>query len=373
MIASRGPPPAANFSGLENSTLEVIHRIFPKGHSMPHGILSVIALLLLLAHDRAFADEVLLKNGDRISGSIVSKSGDILKLKTDYAGQLSIRWAEVKSLRTDGPVDVMLTDGSLESVRLEPAPDEGTAVRLSPEGEDARIGLERIAYINPAPDVSGRGVAYSGSIHLGASVSDGNTHNRSLYAEGKFIARTKNNRWAVEGDVRLAESEGESTEEKWRLFGNYRRYVHEKHYLYARTSLEHDQFADVDLRATLGGGYGNQVYDTDALRLSYESGLDYVSVNRSDGDDEDYPALGWGIDYRQELWDGIAIVSHDQQGFMSLEDLGNILVRTRSALRFPLGDSLETALQLNLEWDSDPAPDTNPVDSLWLLTLGYKW
>lgn len=340
---------------------------------MPHWIPAVIALILLLTHNSAVADEVLMKNGDRISGSIVNKSGEILKLKTDYAGELRIKWSEVNALRTDGPVDVMLTDGRLESARLEPAPEEGLTVRLAAEGDDMRVGLDRIAYLNPGPELSGRGVAYSGHIHLGASLSDGNTHNKSLYAEGRFVARTKQNRWAVEGDVRLAESDGESTEEKWRLFGNYRRYFHEKRYVYGRTSLEHDQFADVDLRATMGAGYGSQVHDTDALRLSYEGGLDYVTLNRSEGEDEDYPALGWGVDYRQELWDRIAILSHDQQGFMSLEDWENILVRTKTALRFPLGNSLETALQLNLEWDNDPAPDRNPVDALWLLTLGYKW
>jgi len=340
---------------------------------MQHSGLAWIALALLAACGSALADEVLLKNGDRISGTIVSKSGDVLKLKTDYAGELKIKWAEVQALRTSEPVDVMLSDGRLESVLIEPAAQGGVFLRDPRVGEEGEVGLERIAYINPGPEVTGRGVAYSGSINLGASVSDGNTNNRNVYAEAKFLARTKLNRWSVEGDVRQAESDGERTEEKWRLFGNYRHFIQEQRYLYARTSFEHDEFADVDLRATLGGGYGNQVYDTDSLKLSFEGGLDYLTLDRSRGENEDYVALGWGVDYQQELWDGIAILSHDQQGFMSLEDWQNIFLRTRTALRFPLADSLETALQLNLEWDNQPAPDRDRVDSLWLLTLGYKW
>lgn len=321
----------------------------------------------------AVADEVLLKNGDRISGTVLSKSGDTLKVKTGYAGELKIKWAEVKAVRTDVPVDLIFTDGSLESLRMEPAPDGEEVLGIQQGGERRRLGLDRIAYVNPGPEVSGRGVAYSGSINLGASLSDGNTDNKNVYGEGKFLARAKLYRWSVEGDVRQAESDGERTEEKWRLFGNYRRYTQEQRYLYARTSFEHDEFSDVDLRATLGGGYGSQVYDTDSLSLSYQGGLDYVTLKRSEGDDEDYVALGWGAEYRQELWEGAAVVSHEQQGFMSLEDWENILVRTKTALRVPLGNSLETAMQLNLEWDNDPAPDRDSVDTLWLLTLGYKW
>lgn len=92
---------------------------------MPQWIPAVIALIPLLTNSSAFADEVLMKNGGRISGSIVNKSGEILKLKTDYAGELRIKWSEVNALRTDGPVDVMLTDGRLGSARLEPAPEGG--------------------------------------------------------------------------------------------------------------------------------------------------------------------------------------------------------------------------------------------------------
>lgn len=330
-------------------------------------------LALCAVWGSAVADEVLLKNGDRISGTVVSKSGDILRMKTGYAGEIKIKWADVKALRTDAPVDLMLTDGSFDSARVEIAPDGEEAPGTEQDAERRGLDLDRIAYINPGPEVSGRGVAYSGSINLGASVSDGNTNNQNVYGEGKFLARAKWYRWSVEGDVRQAESDGERTEEKWRLFGNYRHYPQEQRYLYARTSLEHDEFSDVDLRAILGGGYGSQVHDTDALSLSYQGGLDYVTLNRSEGDDEDYVALGWGVEYRQELWEGAAVVSHDQQGFMSLEDWENILVRTKTALRVPLGNSLETALQLNLEWDNDPAPDRDSVDSLWLLTLGYKW
>jgi len=43
----------------------------------------------------AMADEVILKNGDRLSGTVVTKADDKLVFKTKYAGEIKIDWAEV--------------------------------------------------------------------------------------------------------------------------------------------------------------------------------------------------------------------------------------------------------------------------------------
>lgn len=51
----------------------------------------------------ARADQVLLANGDRISGTITGLTADTLKIKTDYAGTLSLDTSAVQSFRTDQP------------------------------------------------------------------------------------------------------------------------------------------------------------------------------------------------------------------------------------------------------------------------------
>ncbi|HUG79229.1 MAG TPA: hypothetical protein VML57_17245, partial [Burkholderiales bacterium] len=64
----------------------------------------------------AAADEVVLKNGDRISGEIASKSADVVVVRTDYAGEVSIRWSEIATLFTTRAVEVLL-EGDAEPVR----------------------------------------------------------------------------------------------------------------------------------------------------------------------------------------------------------------------------------------------------------------
>ena len=74
-----------------------------------------VALLLVSVFivDYSFADEIHLKNGDRISGKISSMKDDKLFIETAYAGKISISWAEIIKLKTDQEISVLLGDDTL--------------------------------------------------------------------------------------------------------------------------------------------------------------------------------------------------------------------------------------------------------------------
>ena len=69
-------------------------------------------ILYIFLFPNAYADEVILHNGDTLSGSVVSKTDDVLTFKTSYAGTIKIIWSEVKHLFVDEAVHVVLNDGT---------------------------------------------------------------------------------------------------------------------------------------------------------------------------------------------------------------------------------------------------------------------
>lgn len=71
-------------------------------------ILSLLIPALFVAAP-AFADEVVLKSGERITGRIVDKSSEALVLETASAENVRVAWADIFSLQTDAPQDGMLT------------------------------------------------------------------------------------------------------------------------------------------------------------------------------------------------------------------------------------------------------------------------
>ena len=71
-------------------------------------VLCSLACLLL---SKASADQVVLKNGDRVTGSIIKKDGKNLVIKTDQFGVVTTSWHQVESIQAEKPVNVVLPDG----------------------------------------------------------------------------------------------------------------------------------------------------------------------------------------------------------------------------------------------------------------------
>ncbi len=209
--------------------------------------LAALMLALTFSWQVSRADQIMLVNGDRLTGKVVSKSGDTLKFRTDYAGEIAVQWTDVASITTDAPVTVMSADGELKNVRLERA--GSGSVELVSEGEAREIRLADLAHINPPPHVAGTGVSYKGRVSLLGSASRGNTDDSRLYREAELNARAKDYRYHLEGRAEQKEEEGDATEQNYYLAGRRDRLIDDKRFWYLRSSLEHDEFKDIKVRA----------------------------------------------------------------------------------------------------------------------------
>src|ERR1700677_1962866 len=81
---------------------------------MPIRFLRFLALFLvtfLFLATALFADQVTLKNGDRLTGSIVKYDGKNLILKSELAGQVTIAWDAVTAITSSDPLNIVLKDG----------------------------------------------------------------------------------------------------------------------------------------------------------------------------------------------------------------------------------------------------------------------
>ncbi len=317
-----------------------------------------LAAALALSAAAAQADTVTLLNGDRLSGKVLHKSGDVLTFETTYAGKIKIRWSEVRMLTTDAPVGVML-EGESEPHRIVLAPGS--------------VDPGRIAYLNPLPEESGRGVTYKGRVALAALAVRGNSSNSSLHGEGEFKARAKDYRYGLTAKVDQAKDTGQTVTSNWRASGHYDYFLAPKRFVYGRGFAERDRFRDIKLRTSAGGGYGWQLYDTDRTRFSVRAGVDAVSIKHNDDSSESYPALGWGLHYSHRLWPRKVELFHNQEGFWNLRHTERVTLHTSTGLRIPLSSGMTANAQLDLDWERTPPPGVKAVDTTWLLGLGYEW
>src|SRR4026209_2474074 len=64
------------------------------------------------------ADQVVLKNGDILTGAIVKKDGGKLTLRSEFLGEVSMPWAAVQSIKSDEPLTVELPGGETASGKI---------------------------------------------------------------------------------------------------------------------------------------------------------------------------------------------------------------------------------------------------------------
>jgi hypothetical protein len=317
----------------------------------------VVLLALAAAALGAAADEVVLRNGDRMRGELVSLADGKLVLRTDYAGEITLRARDVASVATDRAVAVMRR-GARAPLHGVLQPLYGGRVLLAAPGGAVELALDEIAFINPRPWESGIGVAYSGRVTLSAAYARGNTEDDQLHGEAQLDARARAYRYAVSA---LADRREGLT--AWRGGASYDRFLEADRFAYTRGSLERDRAKDIERRATAGAGLGADLHEF----LSVRAGLDYVALERYAGPDERYPALGWGVKARYEPW------FHEHEGFWNLEDTGSVSVRSKTGVRFPVWQRLALRVQLNVDWEREPAPGRRSTDSTLLVGVDYEW
>ena len=93
-------------------------------------LLCCLVLSLALA-GHAIADEILLLNGDRLTGTIVGAAGGKLTIKTEAAGDVTVDLAKVKSFSTTEPVVLKTGDTTVRSRVTATRPEHGATAQTT--------------------------------------------------------------------------------------------------------------------------------------------------------------------------------------------------------------------------------------------------
>jgi putative salt-induced outer membrane protein YdiY len=334
-------------------------------------LLLIMISVAFLISGNSLADEVRLKNGDKLTGQVVRMEADKLILKTTYAGEIIITWQEVTAVRTDASVKVVLKDETALEGNTEAVEDGKMKLDTGKLEAPATFSLADVKAINPEPVKT---VKITTRANASVTSERGNTTSDNYYFDGEFAARTKKNRYKISGELTQEKADGITTSRNWLVYGNYSHFLNEKWYLYADTLSEHDEFKDLNLRSTLGAGAGYQFFETPLLNLSVSAGLSMVDENFDVAKDNDYSAGHWSVNYDQYFFDKFVQLFHVNTGFVSLEDSKDWFFKSRTGLRFPLYKGLTATLQYNFDWENQPSVGSETrEDTKFIFLLGYEF
>jgi putative salt-induced outer membrane protein YdiY len=315
------------------------------------------------------ADEIHLKNGDRLSGKIVSLSERKLMLEAEFAGRLAIDWAHVDRISTDAPHTVVLENGAILKGVVKPSDTPG---RLELSGEAALepvpVELAQVKAINPPEEPA---VKLNGRINLGFSKTSGNTDLENTHADAEVVVRAASHRLTLGGDYNRASEDNRKTVDNaaGRLKHDY--FLTRQIYWYLNGLLERDQLKDINLRTTAGPGLGYQIFEGELMNLSVEAGPSYVYTSFNHGGSDDSVSGRWGIKFDRFFFEKLFQYYFTNEGYISASDASDVFMFTRTGLRFPVHGGLSLNVGWEWDWDNTPADDANKSDYRYILSIGY--
>jgi hypothetical protein len=233
-----------------------------------------------------FADQLTLKNGDRLSGSIVKSDDDAktLLIKTDLAGDVTVRWDAITAIVSSQPLHIMLSDGRVIVGRvsttdgiLEIATDGGTV----PAAHDAVKAIRDNATQAEIDRLQHPRLRdyWSGLFDLGLSLTEGNSSTTALTIAGKasrVVPKNKLTLYYTEVYSRDSNQSPALTTAN-AIHGGVRDEfnLNPRIYAFAFTDFDEDALQHLDLRNVIGGGLGYHIINTKKTQFDVFGGASF--------------------------------------------------------------------------------------------------
>lgn len=317
-------------------------------------------------------DEIVLKNGSRLLGTVVeSRDGNVI-IETDFAGTLTVALEQIDSVQTLDPVVLLMTDGDV--LDSQPLTIENQEVLASADAATPVLRpLEELQVVNPEPWELGHGYKWTGLVNIALDLERGNTDTDELDYKLDTRWLSKRDRYSLFWSGELDEANGEKSADNWRARAKYDYFLTGPNYWGLQALAEKDKFEDLDLRLLVGAYVGRQFYEEPIFTFSGEVGAAYVDEQFDVAEDQDYPAATWALHSSSNYLGGDSKLYFDQYGVWNLDETSDVIVNTTIGLAFPLVWNLEAAAEMLWEYDSGAVDNVDDMDEKYKLRLGYTW
>ncbi len=336
-------------------------------------------LAILLCAEAVFADQVTMKNGDRLSGTIVKSDAKNLVMKTEFAGDVTISWDAVTAITSTTPLHFALKDGQTVVGTVTTTPEGRFTIATKETGavtaaRDSVVAIrsdqeqaEADRYNNPRlTDL------WTGFLDLGYANTHGNVNTSTFSLSTNAIRATTRDKITAYYTSVFSNTNASGTKlttaNAKRGGVSYSLNVRPKWFVFGSVDLESDQFQSLDLRFVPAGGAGYHAIKSPSTALDLDLG---ASANReffSTGLNRNAFAIlvGQELDHRLNG----AMTLHEKLFFYPEPDGGNYRINFDTTAAATIRKWLSWQFTVSDRYLSAPLPGRKANDIL--LTTGLR-
>ncbi len=244
--------------------------------------------LLMLVCAAARADVVTLKNGDRLTGTVVKAAEGKVIIKSVYDVEVTLPWDAVASIEADEPVYVGMEDGKVISGAITLKGD--TAEIISKDAGTVPAARDGIVYIRSKDSYDAEIDRYlsprlidlwTASLDFGISQARGNAYASNMTTSAVAARATPRDKIGLHfTSIRAsAKTDGVSVPTANAIRGGlkYDLNLTPNIFTFASSDFEFDEFQQLDLRFAPAWGLGHHVWKSDRGYFDWQAG---AALNR---------------------------------------------------------------------------------------------
>lgn len=312
------------------------------------------------------ADQVVMKNGDIISGKITRVDDKEVTINPDYTKKFAVKRSAVASIETDTVLEVELMDGEVVKARFAGL-EEGMQL-LEVEERPTPIDVNSM---NKAA-LPQRWYARESRAEALLTINEGNTSSRSSVFNIDTRVRLGDHRQYGKFAMRRDENNGETTKKQSLAFYEYDWLFRRGWYLAATANYERDPIRDLNHRFTFGAHLGHDFLDSSHSFLTIKAGAGYTDENLGDVPTNGPTGL-WEFEFRHQFKRSKLEFVHDHN--LAYQNYGNnnTIVRSNTGLRMDILWDIYATATYRFNYETEPAPGKFEKDSTLAFGLGAKF
>jgi putative salt-induced outer membrane protein YdiY len=244
------------------------------------------ALSVLAFCSTLFADQIVLKNGDRLTGTITKSDDKTLLIKTEFAGDVTVQWPAVQEVTSAQPLHVALSGGKTVVGPVTTAGGNlavattasGTVTVPTAEVTSLRSDAEQAAYeksLHP-----GLTQGWLGGANVGFAFTAGNSETKNLALAFTADRKTMNDEISLYANSVYSTNDAgavpSTTANAIQAGTRYSRNFTPRLFGYGSADFQTDALQQLNLRTVLGGGLGFHAIKNDRTTLDFLAGPNYT-------------------------------------------------------------------------------------------------
>ena len=250
----------------------------------------LFALVMLLGIAPAMlADQITLKNGDRLTGKIVKSDGKSLVLHTDFAGDVTVDLTAVTQITSE--TELRVTTSDKKTLVGSVTTSDGKIEVSTKGGGSAEVPLANVVEIGEQAEYEklvhpGLLHGWNGGANLGFSLARGNSQTTNLALGINAIHPTLNDKTTIYLTSIDTKNELATPTTVANLITGGLRYDHNitpRVFAFVGADFMSNALQDLDLRGVYGGGLGYHAIKSDSTQLDFLAGLNYTHETYSNG------------------------------------------------------------------------------------------